>query len=86
MKINLTSPAPKYHIKGIVEINLTQNKGPSMIAGRTDSVEKTPLSYINNNMNVSHTLFSQDQADTTQPRMTRKSYVANLTNKITKMY
>jgi hypothetical protein len=34
MDINLLSPPAKYHIKGLVEINLNQRKGPTIGAGR----------------------------------------------------
>lgn len=52
MDINVVSPSAKYNIKGLVEINLNQKKGPSIGTGREDSIEKTPLSYIKNNSNV----------------------------------
>lgn len=52
--LSTISPTAKYHIKGIVEINLCKNKGPSFGVGRESSVEKTPLSYINNNCNVNY--------------------------------
>ncbi len=54
MNINMLSPPAKYNIKGLVEINLNAKKGPSIGAGRENSVEKTTLSYITNNHNVPH--------------------------------
>jgi hypothetical protein len=58
--LNTVSPSAKYYIKGIVEINLCKNKGSSFGGGRGDSIEKTPLSYINNNSNVHPILYSLD--------------------------
>lgn len=48
----MSSPAAKYNIKGLVEINLAKRKGPTMGGGRETSVEKTTLSYIASNSNV----------------------------------
>lgn len=64
MDINVVSPSAKYNIKGLVEINLNQKKGPSIGTGREDSIDKTPLSYIKNNSNVTIHSFSQDQQPT----------------------
>lgn len=61
MDINVVSPSAKYNIKGLVEINLNQRKGPSIGAGREESIEKTPLSYIKNNSNVTIDSCSQAQ-------------------------
>lgn len=70
MPINLVSPAAKYNIKGLVEINLSKKSGPSMKNGREDSVDKTTLSYIPNNSNVNFAPFSLD------PQATRRKSAA----------
>lgn len=49
---NVSSPSAKYNIKGVVEINLNNKKGPSFGSGRENSVDKTPLSYIPATNNV----------------------------------
>ena len=63
--INLVSPAAKYSIKGIVEINLEKKKGPTFGTSRQQSIEKTPLSYVASNFNVSGVLCSLALALTT---------------------
>jgi hypothetical protein len=52
MTVNLVSPAAKYNIRGIVEINLDKKKGPTFGSSRQQSIEKTPLSYVTSNQNV----------------------------------
>jgi hypothetical protein len=49
---NVSSPSAKYNIKGVVEINLNNKKGPSFGSGRENSVDRTPLSYIPSTHNV----------------------------------
>ena len=61
MEMNVQSPAAKYNIKGIVEINLNKKKGATFGSSRESSVEKTPLSYISSTLNVCTLSFSQDQ-------------------------
>ena len=38
MSVNLVSPAAKYNIKGIVEINLDKKKGPTFGLSRQQSI------------------------------------------------
>jgi hypothetical protein len=72
MNINMTSPPAKYNIKGLVEINLNAKKGPSIGGGRENSVEKTSLSYIGNNHNVTPVPLSPAPATTPPTRTTSK--------------
>ena len=52
MEVNPLSPAAKYNIKGLVEINLNKKKGATFGSSRESSVEKTPLSYFQSQLNV----------------------------------
>ena len=38
MAVNLVSPAAKYNIKGIVEINLEKKKGPTFGSSRQQGI------------------------------------------------
>ena len=86
MNLNVISPPAKYNIKGLVEINLNAKKGPSIGAGRENSVEKTTLSYIKCNHNVKDCSFSQVQEITLQiSRISSQTYRSRLESVITKI-
>jgi len=85
MPINLVSPAAKYNIKGTVEINLDKKKGPSFGSSRVQSVEKTPLSYVCNNINVTHFLCSLGLEPTTAANCTNRTLRWELASKITNL-
>jgi hypothetical protein len=84
MPINIVSPAAKYNIKGLVEINLSKKSGPSMKNGREDSVDKTTLSYIPNNSNVISASFSLDPQATKQ-KLGARPQLCVLESKTTKI-